>query len=206
MLHSPLTQKEDSHLDQAKNFAKGTLTAGIDGDDTSLTVDTGQGLRFPTPPFNAVIWDSTDYPDPADDPGVEVVRVTAISTDTLTITRAQEGTTNSEHNTLGKTYQIIAPLTAKAINDIAPAVSRISDDGDAFRINDVEGVALKLDRANGIATLGDVDDLVEGTKVIVGVEWTTITNILLLPELPTSNPAIAGALWNDSGTVKVSAG
>lgn len=108
-------------MDAAKNFAKGTLTAGIDDTDTSLTVDTGQGLRFPATPFNAVIWDATDYPDPADDPGVEVVRVTAISTDTLTITRAQEGTDAGDHNSEGKTYQIIAPLTVKTFNDILPS-------------------------------------------------------------------------------------
>lgn len=193
-------------MDQAKNFAKGTLTVGIDDNDTVITLGAGEGLRFPATPFNGTIWNATDYPDPADDPAVEIVRVTSITGDDLTITRAQEGTAASEHNSLGKTFQFVAGLTAKTVNDISPAVNRISDNGDAFRINDGEGVALKLDRANGIATLGDVDDLVEGTKVIVGVEWTTITNLLVLPELPTSDPAMAGALWSDGGTVKVSAG
>lgn len=40
----------------------------------------------------------TNYPDPSDDPYVEIVRVTGISTDTLTVTRAQEGTSASNKN------------------------------------------------------------------------------------------------------------
>ena len=103
-------------LDNAKNFAKGTLSAGIDNSVTSMVLTTGHGARFPSVPFNVVIWNKTDYPDPADDPNVEICRVTVVSTDTFTMTRAQEGTSASTHNTGGKTYGIIAPLTAKAIN------------------------------------------------------------------------------------------
>lgn len=195
-------------MDQAKNFAKATIVSSFDDNDTSITVDNGQGLRFPTVPFNAVIYNGTDYPDPADDPAVEVVRVTNISTDTLTITRAQEGTAARDGISLGKVGFIIAGLTAKAINDIAPAVSRISDNGDAFRVNDGEGTALLLDRFNGVAALGDVDGFNEGTKLFIDdqVQQITLTKQVLMPDLPTANPSIAGALWNDSGVVKVSAG
>jgi len=34
----------------------------------------------------------------------------------------------------------------------------------------------------------------------------TITGQVLLPDLPTSDPGVAGALWSDGGIVKVSAG
>lgn len=68
-------------------------------------------------PFNAVWYNATDYPDPTDDPNKEVVRVTAISTDTLTITRAQEGTSAATHNTASKTYQLVAGPTAKWTDD-----------------------------------------------------------------------------------------
>lgn len=71
---------------------------------------------MPSVSFNAVWWNATDYADPSDDPNVEIVRVTAISTDTLTVTRAQESTSASTKNTAGKTYKMIAGLTAKAIN------------------------------------------------------------------------------------------
>ena len=33
-----------------------------------------------------------------------------------------------------------------------------------------------------------------------------VNNNIIMPNLPTSDPTIAGALWNDSGTLKVSAG
>lgn len=107
-------------LDNAKNFAKVTVSTGYDASATSIALTAGHGTKLPTAPFNVVWWNSTDYPDPSDDPNVEIVRVTNISTDTLTVTRAQESTSASTKNTGGKTYKMIAGLTAKAVNsDIA---------------------------------------------------------------------------------------
>lgn len=57
---------------------------------TSLTVATGQGSRFPTPPFDATVWPAAAQPAASNG---EIVLVTAISTDTFTITRAQQGST-----------------------------------------------------------------------------------------------------------------
>ena len=39
-----------------------------------------------------------------------------------------------------------------------------------------------------------------------GLVTINCTNNLVLSNLPTSDPVVAGALWNDSGTLKVSAG
>jgi hypothetical protein len=102
-------------MDAFKNFSKSTLAAGITSGAISLTVATGQGARFPAAPFNAVIWNRTDFADPSDDPNVEIVRVTVVAGDVFTITRAQESTAASAHNTGGKTYGIIATLTAKTL-------------------------------------------------------------------------------------------
>lgn len=77
---------------------------------------TGHGAKFPAAPFNAVWWNSTDYSDSSDDPNVEVIRVTAISTDTLTVTRGQEGITATTKNTGGKTYKISQSFTADFLN------------------------------------------------------------------------------------------
>jgi len=106
-------------LDSAKNFAKVQVSTGYDASATSIDLETGHGARLPTPPFNAVWWNVTDYPDPSDDPNREIVRVTGISTDTLTVTRAQESTSASTKNTGSKTYLMIAGPTAKLITDIA---------------------------------------------------------------------------------------
>lgn len=103
-------------IDQAKNFAKATVSVGYDASATSIALTAGHGSRLPAVPFNATWWNSTDYPDPSDDPNVEIVRVTARATDTLTVTRAQEATTATTKNTSGKSYKLIAGPTARTIN------------------------------------------------------------------------------------------
>jgi hypothetical protein len=103
-------------MDIAKNFAKVTVSTTYDASATSIVLTTGHGAKLPTAPFNVVWWNSTDYADPSDDPNVEIVRVTAISTDTLTVTRGQEGISASTKNTASKTYKMLAGLTAKVIN------------------------------------------------------------------------------------------
>jgi hypothetical protein len=106
-------------LDAAKNFAKANLSTGYDASATSIVLISGGGAKFPAVSFNAVWFNATDYSDPADDPSVEVVRVTGITTDTLTITRAQESTSAVTHNTAGKTYLLVAGPTAKLVTDVA---------------------------------------------------------------------------------------
>jgi hypothetical protein len=105
-------------MDLSKNFAKGTVSAGYTSTATSIALAAGNGGRFPSTAFNAVWWNSTDYPDPSDDPNVEIVRVTARSSDTLTIVRAQEGTSAANHNTAGKVYKVLAGLTADTLNTL----------------------------------------------------------------------------------------
>lgn len=102
-------------IDPVKNFAKATVSTTYDASATSIVLTSGHGAKFPAPStdgaFNLVWWNSTDYPDPADDPNVEIVRVTARSTDTLTVTRAQEGTSASTKNTGGKVYKMMLAIT-----------------------------------------------------------------------------------------------
>jgi len=114
-------------MDNAKNFAKATVSTGYDADDTSIDLTSGGGARFPTPPFNAAWWDSTTYPDPADDPNVEIVRVTNIVSDTLTITRGQEGTAASTKNTADKTYKFLAGFTQLTWDEISAALPTKGD-------------------------------------------------------------------------------
>ena len=107
-------------LDPLVNFGKATVSAGYDSAATSVVLTTGHGAKLPTEHYyNLVWWNSTDYADPADDPSVEIVRVTNRSTDTLTIVRAQEGTSAANHNTGGKTYKMALCMTKKAFEDLA---------------------------------------------------------------------------------------
>jgi len=68
------------------NNANSTLASGISNSDLTLTVASGHGARFPSP--------GSDYFYVTLDDGanIEVVKCTARSTDTLTIVRAQQGT------------------------------------------------------------------------------------------------------------------
>ncbi len=79
---------------------------------TSLVVTAGAGALFPAVPFNAVIWATGANPVATN---AEIVRVTAITTDTLTIVRAQEG---SSARSVIVGDQIAAAVTAKTLTDI----------------------------------------------------------------------------------------
>lgn len=109
-------------LDPVVNFGKAIVSTGYNSSATSIILQTGGGSKFPNPlaygAFNLTWWNSTDYPDPSDDSSVEIVRVTNISQDTLTITRAQEGTSASNKNTAGKAYKMVLSSTKKTIDDI----------------------------------------------------------------------------------------
>jgi len=106
-------------LDSVGNFIQTQASTGYSSGATSITLQSGQGAILPAAPHNLIWWNSTDYPNPANDPNVEIVRITNISGDTLTISRAQEGTSASSKNTVGKTYSLVLGITAKMIGDIA---------------------------------------------------------------------------------------
>ena len=109
-------------MDPVKNFAKVEVNTGYDASAISVVLSAGHGAKLPNPAtdgaFNLVWWNSTDYPDPSDDPKKEIVRCTARATDTLTVTRAQEDTSASAKNTADKTYKMILGATAKTITDL----------------------------------------------------------------------------------------
>jgi polygalacturonase len=114
-------------LDPAANFAKSAVSTGYAAGVTSIVLEaTDQNLaQWPDPAsgaYNAVWWDATTYADPADDPYREIVRVTAKSGTTLTITRAQESTSDTAKNTAGSTYKLAMVPTAKLVTDLNSAM------------------------------------------------------------------------------------
>ena len=111
-------------VDQVANFKKVTVNTTYDDSATSIVLSSGHGAELPDPSgdnYNLIWWDSTNYGDPADDPNVEIVRVTAKSTDTLTVTRNQESSGASTKNTGGATYKMVLGPTAKTITDLESA-------------------------------------------------------------------------------------
>ena len=96
----------------AKNRAKSALAADITSAVTSLTVTAGEGAKFPsTYPFPITIED-------------EILKCTNRSTDTLTVERAQEGTTAAAHFA-GKFVHL--RITAKFASDLHTAVNAIEN-------------------------------------------------------------------------------
>lgn len=109
-------------FDAKNNFAITTVATAPSPatSGTSLIVNSGDGAKFPTAPFNAVVWPANTQPSTSN---AEVVRVTAISTDTLTITRTQEGTSA---RTIGIGDQIAQNITKKYLTDIESAFQTAS--------------------------------------------------------------------------------
>lgn len=109
-------------LDPAKNFAIANVLTGYAAGATTIVLQSGLGALFPDPStdgaFNLTYWNATDYPNPSDDTAKEIIRVTARSTDTFTVTRAQEGTSDVAHNTVGKQYKVALGWTKKMRDDV----------------------------------------------------------------------------------------
>jgi hypothetical protein len=124
-----------ANLDNVANFAKVTVSTGYGSSDTTIVLNSGDGSKLTSAPFNMTWWNSTDYPDPSDDPNAEIVRVTVISGDTLTITRAAEGPRSaSTKNIADKVYQMMLGITAKMITDIGANLQK------PWRLVNVDGV------------------------------------------------------------------
>ena len=93
-----------------KNRAKSLLAAAMLSTDTSLTITTGDGVLFPAVPFHITITD-------------EILEVTAVATDTFTVTRAVEGTTAAAHS-VGDTVEL--RITAAIIRGLERGAGRIN--------------------------------------------------------------------------------
>lgn len=127
-------------VDFVDNFIDITVSALYDDVATDIVLNAGHGLSDPVAvgEYNLVWWDFTNYPNSATDPKVEVVRVTALSVNTITVIRNQESSGATEKNNTGATYKMILSPTAKTITD------------------------LTADITNDIATHAAVDTLVHG--------------------------------------------
>jgi len=106
-------------FDAHKNFAYSTVATAPSpaSSGTSLVVQAGDGVKFPAASFNATVWPAGANPTTAN---AEIVRVTAIGTDTFTITRTQEST-SARSIIVGD--QVAATITAKTLTDVENASS-----------------------------------------------------------------------------------
>lgn len=117
----PLALLAQVTVDNTKNGAIAVVSGVYDAAATTINVVGGHGARLPAAPFRCTWWNTTDYARAFLDPKVEVFRATAISVDTLTVTRgiSGEGTSAQTHNIAGKTYQLDCGLTAGLFSSLA---------------------------------------------------------------------------------------
>lgn len=166
-------------LDPTRNFLKQTLSTGYSLSATAITLP--DASKFPNPAtdghFNLVWWNVTDYPDPADDPNKEIVRVTAISGNIATITRGQEGTTATAKNLSGKTYQIALALTKKVIDDIDGTLESLAGDISNLEtaITTIEGDITQIEGDLGVVE-GDISSLQSGKQDNLGFTPENVAN------------------------------
>ncbi len=102
-------------LDLVTNFAYGTILTAPSPktSGTSFVLNSGQGALFPSIfPFNIVVWPSGVQPSSSN---AEIMTVTGRTTDTFTVTRTQESSTNQS---VDVGWQVMQGPTAKTISDL----------------------------------------------------------------------------------------
>ena len=137
------------------NNAVSRLASGISSGDLSLSVTPGTGALFPT------LGAGDHFPATlvrASDSAVEIVKVTARSTDVFTIERAQENTTAlafsaNDRIELRLTADTIANLPASATNAAASKATPVDADELTLVDSSASNVLKKLTWANLKATL-----------------------------------------------------
>lgn len=91
-----------------ESLSKGTLANSIDASTTSIILNSGQGAKFPSAGDFWIIIE----PNTANE---EICKCTSRSTDTLTVTRGQEGTSAVSH---GNNGDVFAVLTKAALDQL----------------------------------------------------------------------------------------
>ena len=109
---------------------------------TTLTVTAGQGALFPVTPFNALVAPANTVPTTLN---AEIVTVTNVTGDTLTITRAQESTTAQA---IAAGYVIADAITAKTITDIETAIPTAANPTASVGTTAVNGSATTFMRSD----------------------------------------------------------
>ena len=151
------------------NNAATTLASGITNVATSLTVAAGKGALFPTISgsdfFYATLANGSG--------GVEIVKVTARSTDTFTIVRGQDNTSAVAWNTGDK---VELRVTAAALGAMAQTANLPS----TYVTSNVAGTGISVSGATGAVTVTNtgVTSNVAGTGIGVSgaTGAVTVTN------------------------------
>jgi hypothetical protein len=100
------------------NNAKTELVAGMT--DTDTTMEVSDASILPEIPFRVTIWSLGISSNPGQDPAMEIVEVTGVNSNVLTIERGKEGTAPTSHST-GNTAAVL--VTAGIFNDTSKGIT-----------------------------------------------------------------------------------
>jgi len=144
------------------NNAFGTLSAAITSASTTITLDSGQGARFPTlgagDYFYATLVDTAN--------NLEIVKVTARSTDSMTAVRGQDGTSASSF-AIGDRFELRP--TAALFEDI---IDNASVDGVVSSATDT---AISIDSSNNVTIQNGASADSAVNMVLKSTEGVTLT-------------------------------
>lgn len=148
--------------DLHKNFAYTTVTTPPTPATSGITIIVADGTVFPTVPFNVTIWPADAIPTNSN---AEIARVTVVSTNTLTVTRATESTVA---RAIVAGDQIAETITAKAFTDIEVAITSVVTltDGATPALDASLGTIFSLTAA-GDRTIAVPTNPTSGQKIII---------------------------------------
>jgi len=158
-----------------KNNAKSTLVGSISALDNNLLVL--DASKFPTSPeFVLTIWNKNVYLNPSDDPNMEIVKITSITSGNhFFITRAQEGTSAHPHNAGDNIEMLITAGQAvdsqKYLLKTGPSDTPIISDG--IQVDDLQSDKAIITNASAIYGYPDNSTLL-AEQVVVYTEFDAI--------------------------------
>lgn len=166
-------------MDDYKNFAVSIVMTAPQPAESGglLVVSAGEGVLFPITPFNATVWPNMALPTPHN---AEIVRVTSITGDVLTISRSQE---NTIARAIGTGDLIAATITDKTILDLQAPMEVSTDQ---------KLVGAQVAGPVGEIGLGDYISMIDGVIDVAGAGLTPF----IVQTLPDSRRAEDGYLPN----------
>lgn len=179
------------------NNAAGTLLAGITNAATSLTLGAGQGAKFPAPTPPQVFY--VTLTDAATQTLIEIVKVTAVSGDVFSITRAQDGTSALSWSAGDIVSQRVIRLELQGFENAAEGnfAAQITPVTPSTTLG-IVGTTL-ADNANA----GSVGEFVSGLQT-AGVLVTTSPSSVISAALTAGDWDVSGnAFFNPSGGASV---